>query len=165
MADEKWIALQSHDENKEKERQMVKAAISFEDVALVKGHKKRNQLVNRNVFFGTGSNFWNSIYDQLCSIYDMNSIKHIWVLGDGANWIKNGTYVFRSDSTRSSFSLDKFHFKQALRRISKDKDIYGVLCSACEKLTIRSCLKKPWKFYWRMKHVQEIRLKPIATIS
>ena len=33
MADEKWIALQSHDENKEKERQMVKAAISFEDVA------------------------------------------------------------------------------------------------------------------------------------
>lgn len=132
MADEKWIALQSHDENKEKERQMVKAAISFEDVALVKGHKKRNQLVNRNVFFGTGSNFWNSIYDQLCSIYDMNSIKHIWVLGDGANWIKNGTYVFRSDSTRSSFSLDKFHFKQALRRISKDKDIYGVLCSACE---------------------------------
>ena len=83
-------------------------------------------------FFGTGSNFWNSIYDQLCSIYDMNSIKHIWVLGDGANWIKNGTYVFRSDSTRSSFSLDKFHFKQALRRISKDKDIYGVLCSACE---------------------------------
>lgn len=123
MADEKWIALQSNDENNEKERQMVKATIFFEDVALVKGHKKRNQLVNRNVFFATGSSFWNFIYDQLCSIYDMNFIKHIWVLGDGASWIRNGTYVFRSDSTRSSFSLDRFHLKQALRRISKDKNI------------------------------------------
>lgn len=132
MADEKWIALQSHNEKKEKERQMVKAAISFEDVALVAGYKKRNQLVNRNVFFGTEPNFWNSIYDQLCSIYDMGSIKQIWILGDGANWIKHGTYTFSSDSTKSSFSLDKFHFKQALRKITRDNDTYSVLCNACE---------------------------------
>lgn len=42
---------------------------------------------------------------------------------------------------------------------------YMVSYAVPVKTTIRSCLKKPWKFYWRMKHVQEIRLKPIATIS
>ena len=158
--------LQSHDENKEKERQMVKAAISFEDVALVKGHKKRNQLVNRNVFFGTGSNFWNSIYDQLCSIYDMNSIKHIWGFLEMVPTGSRMVHMYLDPTARDPlFSLDKFQFLSRLLEESQKIKTYMVSYAVPVKTTIRSCLKKPWKFYWRMKHVQEIRLKPIATIS
>ena len=48
-------------------------------------------------------------------------------MGDGAGWIKSGRRELSSDSTKSSFALDKFHFGQALHRISNDSDTQEML--------------------------------------
>ena len=110
MADEKWIPLQDHDADGNKMKRMTKAAVVFEDVAADPSQKNRHKLVNRYVFFNNEGNFWRSLYSRLCEMYDMNNVKRIWIMGDGAGWIKSGRYELGSDTTKTSFALDKFHF-------------------------------------------------------
>ena len=123
MADEKWIALQSHNEDGTKQRNMTRAAVVFEDVEDDPSQKKRHRLVNRFVFFENEEDFWPSLHSRLGELYDMDKIEKIWIMGDGASWIKNGQYEFRSPSTDTDFSLDKFHFGQSLNRITQDENI------------------------------------------
>ena len=44
MADEKWISLQSHDKEGNKQKQMVKAAVIFEDIRNVPTNSNPNTL-------------------------------------------------------------------------------------------------------------------------
>ncbi|CAM4346612.1 UPF0236 family protein [Erysipelothrix inopinata] len=118
MADEKYVHMQRN----ESQSVMVKSAVIFEGI---KGPQKRRQLINKMVYSGTESNFWNSVYDLLSITYDMDKIKNITILGDGALWIKSGTREF----SHSSFALDKFHFKQALNHITTDKPTKEILAS------------------------------------
>ena len=127
MADEKWIPLQDHDADGNKMKRMTKAAVVFEDVAADSSQKKRHKLVNRYVFFNNEGNFWQTLYSRLCEMYDMEKVKRIWIMGDGAGWIKSGQFELSSDSTKTGFALDKFHFGQALRKISNDKDTQEML--------------------------------------
>lgn len=127
MADEKWIPLQDHDAQGNKLKCMAKAAVVFEDVATDSSQNNRHKLVNRYVFLKNGGNFWGSLYSRLCEMYDMEKVKRIWIMGDGAGWIKSGRRELSSDSTKSSFALDKFHFGQALHRISNDSDTQEML--------------------------------------
>ena len=131
MADEKFIPLQSHDENNKVERKMVKAAVIFEDIGLdmVNGSiiHPRHKLINKFIYFNSENHFWDGLYERMNELYDLEKVKHIWVLGDGASWIKNGIYELSNTSWETNFALDKFHFNQSLTRISKDSDIRNEL--------------------------------------
>lgn len=127
MADEKYIPLQSHDEEGKSESKMTKAAVIFEDIGLdmINGSMThpRHKLINKFIYFNSESHFWNGLYERMNELYDLEKVKHIWVLGDGATWIRNGIYELSSTSWKTNFALDKFHFNQSLTRITKDKDI------------------------------------------
>lgn len=71
----------------------------------------RPKLVNVKYFGGVydGSEgvkaFWQEVNDYIESAYDTDKIKHIYINGDGAAWIKTGTDIL----PKAKFVLDKFH--------------------------------------------------------
>lgn len=127
MADEKWIPLQSHDSDGNKQRQMVKAAVVFEDIQNVPTKKAsknpRHELVNKHIILNIESEFWETVYKKISELYDLDKVKNIHILGDGATWIKAGRAIMRTQNTEADFSLDKFHLHQSLTRIEKDKEV------------------------------------------
>lgn len=48
---------------------------------------------------------WNEVYGYIESAYDLKSIEHVYINGDGAAWIKSGTKYIG----KSKFVLDKYH--------------------------------------------------------
>jgi len=68
------------------------------------------------------SNFWIHTYDILQKLFDMDKVKNIYILGDGAKWIRAGTNELRSAQTKCRFALDRYHLSQAIHRITKEKD-------------------------------------------
>ena len=120
MADEKYIHL-----NTGKNR-MVKSAVIFEGI---KGTKRRT-LINKHHVMGMRELFWENVADVLHERYDVDKIKRLYFIGDGANWIKESTKYINLDNSINKFLLDKFHFKQAIIRITKDKDEQNILVEA-----------------------------------
>ena len=51
----------------------------------------------------------------------MSKVKNIFILGDGANWIKVGTFEMSDKDRKVVFALDKFHLMQAINRMTIDK--------------------------------------------
>lgn len=124
MADEKFIATQ----NNNKEDVMVKEIVTFDGRFIKNG---RTSLLNKHTFASFNSNKCvTDCLDYLFYVYDMDKIKNIYVMGDGASWIKNLKYDFKVNSfTNVSFNLDKFHFKQAIHHIALDENIEHYLSS------------------------------------
>lgn len=118
MADEKYI----HTQGTQGKAKMVKSAVVFEGIQKA---GSRNVLINKTIYSGLETNFWSSIYDILSRKYDMDLLKNITILGDGAVWIKSGTQEF----DHSKFGLDKFHFRQAIHHITPQEDIESILVS------------------------------------
>ena len=61
-------------------------------------------------------NIRDRIYEYVYRTYDLDYIENIYILGDGANWIKATRDIF--DTTKTHYVLDKFHAMQALQRIT-----------------------------------------------
>ena len=82
--------------------------------------KGRKELVNTfylgGVYNGTEENakLWNNVRKYIENYYDTDYIKHIYINGDGAQWIKSGTKYLE----KALFVTDKFHLM---------KYIYAVL--------------------------------------
>ena len=117
MADEKYVHL-----NTGKNR-IVKAAVIFEGIE----GTKRKTLTNKFHVMSMQDMFWDTVADVLYERYDVTKIKRIYFMGDGAHWIKESVKCINLENTSNKFLLDKFHFKQALNRITKDKDIQSFL--------------------------------------
>lgn len=116
MADEKYIGAQDIEKNI-----MVKSFVVFEDVKEIS--KYRRQLVNRTVFSHYGDKPWDAFMDFIAKKYDFDKINNIYLLGDGASWIKSGTNELRLSKNNSvKFYLCEFHFKQAIHHITTDDD-------------------------------------------
>ena len=116
MADEKFVATQ----NNNNEDVMVK------DIVVFDGREEKNsrvRLKNRMSFSSFKNNeCLNECLDYLYYVYDLDKVKNIYVMGDGARWIKNLTQEFKvNETTNVSFNLDKFHFKQAIHHICQDE--------------------------------------------
>lgn len=115
MADEKFVGCQNLNKNL-----MLKSFVTFEDIKQI--GKDRRQLVNRSVFSCYDSSAWPSFMDFIAKKYDFSKIKNIYLLGDGASWIKNGVGELKLHSTNNvNFYLCEFHFKQAIHHITTDK--------------------------------------------
>ena len=113
---EKYIGAQDQENDI-----MVKCFVTFESIKQV--GKNRRALVNRYVFSTTGKNAWSKFMDHIAKRYDFSKIRHIYLLADGGNWIKNGLHELKLYAqNRPQFCLCEFHFKQAINHISSDKD-------------------------------------------
>lgn len=135
MADEKFIPLQDKQKDKEeynksKRKQMVKMAVSF-DGRLHLYNKddtpsKRYALVNKYHYAlcaENRDNFWENFMENLSHRYDLSKIKKIYILGDGAPWIKGATTKLYYYGVSVTFALDRYHASQAVNRMTSD-DLY-----------------------------------------
>lgn len=139
MADEKWVPIQEKNDEKDGEKkktakEMVKVAICFENkepLYTKKGDKtSRNRLKNKFVISTCSSeriNFWEYVLDELSKRYDLNEIKNIYILGDGASWIKSGAITLSMPSVKVKYALDRFHAVQAINRMTTDEVFREVL--------------------------------------
>ena len=116
MADEKYIAGQDGSNI------LVKHGVIYEGI-IVKG--RRTSLVRPYVVSHIGPDFWDKVYDKFALRYDTDKVNKIYIMGDGASWIKSGVNTLPG----SKFALDKFHLKQAINHISKDELIKDLLTS------------------------------------
>lgn len=121
MADEKWVSTQ----NNNNEDIMVKSIVIFDSIK----DKPRRYLNNKRIFAGFKSNkFLDNALDYLYYTYDLDKVKNIIIMGDGASWIKSLTNHFKINNfTNIIFALDKFHFKQAIHHICLDSDLESIV--------------------------------------
>ncbi len=124
-ADEKFIPVQGEGPF---QKEMVKMAVCFEgkeQEARKDGTKtRRNKLLNKYIFALCSSDdgsFWPTLYDQLADRYDLSRIKKIYIMGDGATWIRSGVKELTMPGTRVRFALDLFHASQAICRMSREE--------------------------------------------
>lgn len=118
IADEKYKSLQGEkrDDGKAK-KHMTKLCIIFEGIK--KECKGRYKLINKYAVAGHEANFWDIVFDVLNKRYDLEKIKTITIMGDGASWIKKGAEDLKMNEIETNFLLDKFHTMQAVNHISK----------------------------------------------
>ncbi|MEG2230383.1 MAG: UPF0236 family protein [Bacilli bacterium] len=122
LADEKFIATQNNPNKKRNStKEMIKSIVvydGFNDVG------KRRLLQNKRVFSSRKESVVNQSLDYINNVYDVNKIKRVFVMGDGAKWIKAITNYYRfNPDTEVYYCLDKFHFKQSLHHLFMDKSI------------------------------------------
>ena len=109
----------------DKPSQMIKSALIVE--GLNKDDKKRHKYINpQYLSLYKSENFANDILEYLNDRYDLEKLKHIHVLGDGANWIKATATELKCPNIELTQYLCKFHFCQGLWRIFKDKPLYSL---------------------------------------
>lgn len=117
LADEKWIHTQrnNHDDI------MQKSIVIFDGISSC---NSRRSLNNKMIFAGHDDSLITNALSYLDTVYDISLINTIHVMGDGASWIKSLPHEFKlSSSVNVTFSLDKFHFKQAIHHIAQDENI------------------------------------------
>lgn len=123
IADEKWI----HTQNNNNEDVMVKSIVVFDGIK----NKTRRTLNNKRIFASfKGNKFLDDTLDYLYYSYDLDKVKNIFVMGDGAKWIRTLTNHFQiNNETNVIFALDKYHFKQAIHHICLNNSLENILVS------------------------------------
>ncbi len=78
---------------------------------------RRTKLCNKKhfggVYKGKIDDLWEEVLTYLDNTYELEKVKHIYILGDGANWIKTGLEWL----PKSINVLDKFHLMKAVNAI------------------------------------------------
>lgn len=127
MADEKYISLQNRDPSaNQPQKQMVKLITVFEQKDT---SNSRNPLQNKFSIALTDKEGWQKVHDILNARYDLDKVKHIHIIGDGASWIVKGAEYLLTEQTKTDFSLDLFHAMRALNKITKDESVKNILLS------------------------------------
>jgi hypothetical protein len=65
-------------------------------------------------------NFWPQVFDEISSIYDMDKVKRIYILGDGAEWIRAGVNEMTNANCKVKFALDRYHLSKKINTITKE---------------------------------------------
>ena len=129
MADEKYIGCQDLENNL-----MIKSFVTFEGIEQISKHRRK--LLNRSVFSCNTPSAWAPFMDFIAKKYDFSKIKNIYLLGDGASWIREGTKELRLNPTNNvNFYLCEFHFKQAIHHLTTDKEERKALIQLVQKDT------------------------------
>lgn len=117
IADEKWI----HTQNNDNKDIMGKSIVIFDNI-------KNHKLSNKMIFISHDNSFIDDCLSYINKAYNIDKIKKICILGDGASWIKNLKYHFYlHKNIKIIQGLDKFHFRQALHHIALDIDLENIL--------------------------------------
>ena len=120
IADEKWVATQNNDGKKV----MVKSIVIFDGI----DGKKRKFLKNKKIFASFDNSLLNESLDYLYYTYDLDKVKNIFVMGDGAKWIKALKPHFQVNTNNNViFALDNSHFKQAIHHICQNEELEKII--------------------------------------
>ncbi len=129
MLDEKFVASQfNHGKD-----HMIKAAVIFEGTELEYKEKKkkdsmdRYRLVNSHVCANIDNQLTLDVVNYIYNSYDTEYLKEIYFMGDCATWIKNfpKSHWFKfSKDIKNYFSMDGYHFSQALNNLTTNKREY-----------------------------------------
>ena len=131
MSDENFIGCQDKENDI-----MIKSFVVFEGVKHIS--KGRNELVNKTVINVVSPKPWIEFTDILYDIYDSQKVEKIYLLSDGANWIKSGLSELKVEPEMEvKHLLCEFHYKQAINHITTDKDEREIL-----KLSFKDDTKK-----------------------
>ena len=111
--DEHYISIQKPKKSPYPvKKQMIKAAKIY-------SYRIKNEYTDRFIILDELENiskFRDRIYEYVYRTYDLDYVENIYILCDGANWIKATRYIL--DTTKTHYVLDKFHATQALQRIT-----------------------------------------------
>jgi hypothetical protein len=91
-------------------------ACIFEGIENESINSKRKKLVDKHYFsdvYKKPEDIWVKILEYIDAVYDEEYLESIYIMGDGASWIKAGVDVL---GAKSSFVLDKFHLNQSIMR-------------------------------------------------
>ena len=91
-------------------------ACIFESIEAESPTSKRKSLIGKHYFAGVykkSEDIWDEVLNYIEAVYDETYIERIYIMGDGAPWIKKGLEVL---GAKSCFVLDKFHLNQAIMR-------------------------------------------------
>ena len=134
MLDEKFVGAQFNNGIDH----MIKAAVLFENTELVYKYKKKDdsmnryRLVNSHTCASIDNELLNYTIDYIYNNYDVDCLKEINFMGDCALWIKNfpkSSWFKFDNNIQIYFSMDGFHFSQALDNLITQKydDVYNAL--------------------------------------
>ena len=119
-ADEDHVALQYLEKKgdigkrERANRVMPKIRYVYEGIT---GENGRNELVEARHFGGVyegaagNEKLWREVREYIEGSYDMESLRQIYISGDGAAWIKSGTKQLE----KAKFVLDKFHMHKYIK--------------------------------------------------
>ena len=126
LMDEKYLPdhpIKDDKDNTKRNPIMVKSVLIVEGID--KTNKNRHKYINPQYYSSYGSDdFPSELMEYLDNHYDLDKVKTIHCLADGANWIKETFKQIKMSNIKYIQYLDKFHFHQSLWRLCKDKDIY-----------------------------------------
>ena len=122
LTDEKYLPGHNKEDGSPSS-QMLKSALIVE--GLDKSNKRHKYINPQYLSLYKSKNFANDILEYLNDRYDLEKLKHIHVLGDGASWIKATANELKCPNVELTQYLCKFHFTQGLWRIFKDKPLYS----------------------------------------
>ena len=114
FADEDHVHLQKPGKEKGKKHQIVPLITVTEGIDT---NKKRHHTKEAKSFvdedFDT-KRLWQTVSGYLSKRYDLESLEHIYIHGDGGSWIQNGPEEY----AQTEHVIDGFHFERELKRIS-----------------------------------------------
>lgn len=93
-----------------------KLAVLFEGIEKEGPNSKRNRLIGKYHFGGVyqkGEDLWTEVNEYIEACYDQDYLEKIYILGDGAGWIKAGRHVLGS---KCKFVLDAFHLTKYIKK-------------------------------------------------
>lgn len=122
IADEKWISTQRKKDGSKHKKNYHDKKVMTKSIVLFDGYNKdgkRRYLKNKKVFASPTKNIIDESLDYISNVYDTDKFKRIFVMGDGAKWIKCLPQYYKlSKNIEVIFCLDKFHLKQALHHLA-----------------------------------------------
>lgn len=92
-----------------------KLAVLFEGMEKEGPESKRNRLTGKYHFGGVYSSeeLWTQVDEYIEACYDLDYLEKIYILGDGAGWIKSGKNYLGS---KCRFVLDSFHLNKYIKK-------------------------------------------------
>lgn len=140
MLDEKFVASQFNNGDDH----MIKAAVIFEGSKPEYKYKKkinstnRYKLINSHTCASINNKLLNDTLNYIYNVYDTDYLKEIYFMGDCATWIKNfpkSSWFKFNENTKVTFSMDNFHFSQALENLTTNKypEVYNALMELVSK--------------------------------
>ena len=155
-ADEDHLSLQKTNKNN-----LINKLIYVHE-GKVRENRTRKFLLNKHVFASnlkSPEDMWIEVYDYIYSTYDVTKLEKIFILGDGARWIKTGLEWIE----KSAFILDSFHLNKAIRGISggKSKEENKKRYNELKKLIYS---KDKENYMKRSKEIIELELKESSRI-
>lgn len=154
---------------------IIKAAVIFEGSKLEYKSKKkedsidRYKLVNTHTCADINNNLSKDVVDYIYEHYDIDHLKEICFMGDCAKWIKqfpkSSWFKFNSN-TINTFSMDGFHFSQALKHLTTNKNNhwYNALSISVKKNNKQLFRKLCSRFIQENKDRQSIIIQKIEYI-